>query len=123
MRIPSARTELCLVCVLWLSGAFSVWAQKPAALPPGVVAQGDKYVSQSDGAEMIYIPPGEFVMGMPAGFWAQTEKWPASHSTHTKHNSVLAEGILINVRGPLLVFRQSQIILLQRLFITLRELL
>ena len=36
--------------------ALSAFAQKPAALPPGVVAQGDHYVSQSDGVGLGDVP-------------------------------------------------------------------
>src|SRR5690349_12436540 len=53
-------------CLLILF-SLSAFAQKPATLPAGVVAQGDHYVSQSDGAEMLFIPPGECAIGLAPG--------------------------------------------------------
>src|SRR3989442_7673566 len=62
------RTQgVALGCAIVALSGLDLFAQKPAVLPPGVVAQGDKYISQSDGAEMIYIPPGECVIGLAPG--------------------------------------------------------
>ena len=55
------------IALILMFMAVGALAQKPATLPPGIVAQGDQYISQSDGAEMVYVPPGECVIGLAQG--------------------------------------------------------
>jgi len=51
-------------CAVFLFLALNAFAQK---LPPGVVVKGDHFISESDGAEMIYVPAGEFTRGLVPG--------------------------------------------------------
>lgn len=69
--------------------SVSAFAQKPAALPPGVVAQGEFYVSQIDGAQMVYVPPGEFTVGLAPGTFPGAE------------GSVVATGVTATEKGDL----------------------
>ena len=39
-------------------------SQRPSRLPRSIVARGGRYFSRRDGAEMVYVPPGEFWFGL-----------------------------------------------------------
>jgi len=75
-------------------------AQKPAALPAGIVEQGGKYISQSDGAEMIYVPPGECIVGLAPGFPGTEGGLIETGAKPTGNNDLSASQVRVVGKAP-----------------------